>query len=229
MSTATITSNNLNSSADGTFNGAKMSIRSGRTSGSSGNAEYVFCPGRQRERRRATASPIVGRPRDHPTGLGSYYNPAANNVFFLYNSLAAISAGNQWYNDAATGKLYIQTASGATPAGSTVEVRKRLNGFDMNGQSHVNLSGIQFKAANVQVSGNYNVVNNCQVLYPTPSPTPWTGIAINGVTVSGQYNTIKNSEIAYSWGDGVTVVNANNTVNNCVIHDVDWTGPAARA
>jgi hypothetical protein len=220
--TATITSNNLNGVADGTFNGAKMSIRSGN-SGSSGNAEYVFFQG-DNITQAGNSLTYQWPPADHSTGLGSYYNPAANNVYYLYGSVAAISAGNQWYNDAATGKLYIQTASGATPAGSTIEVRKRQNGFDTNGQSYVNVTGVQFKAANVQVSGNCNSVNKCQILYPTPFQNPQDWYTINGVTVSGQHNTIKNSEIGYAWGDGVTLANSNNTVDNCVIHDTNWVG-----
>jgi hypothetical protein len=221
-STATITSNNLSGVADGTFSGAKVSIRSGN-SGSSGNAEYVFFQGAN-VTQIGTSLTYQWPPPTHPTGVGSYYNPAANNAYYVYGSVAAISAGNQWYNDAATGKLYIQTASGATPAGSNIEVRKRMNGFDVNGQSYVNVSGIRFKAANVLVTGDHNVVNNCQILYPTPFQDPKDWYSIPGVTVSGQYNTIKNSEIGYTWGDGVSVLNANNTVDNCVIHDVDWSG-----
>ena len=193
--------------------------------------EYVFFQGTN-VKQTGNSLTYNWPPPDYPTYTAatfpSYYTRTASNTFFLYGSLAALSAGNQWYSDASTGKLYLQTANGASPAGSTVEVRKRLNGLDMNGQSYINVSGIQFKAANVQVTGNHDVVNNCQILYPTPFTDPQDWFPSTGVTVTGQYNTIKNSEIAYSWGDGVSIRNANNTVNNCLIHDADWAGRRIR-
>ena len=101
-------------------------------------------------------------------------------------------------------------------------------GFNLAG-SYVNLSGIQLKAANVQVGGNHNMVNNCQILYPTAFYDPGAWNAAPGVHITGQYNTLRHSEVAYSWGDGVTVTNANNTIDNNRIHDVGWAGDDAAA
>ncbi len=213
--TATITDNALGNPAAGTWNKAKISIVSGITGAS--NAEWVAWGG--------TNVNQTGNKLTYawPNTTSSYYSPTATNKYYLYGDRAALSGAQQWYQDPASGTLYIQTA-GASPAGQQVEVRTRDTGMDFAGQSFVNVSGIRFMAANVLVSGNNNVVNNTQILYPVAftGPTNWN--TVNGVTVSGQNNTIRNSEIAYSWGEGVSLKNTNNTVDNNLIHDVDWGG-----
>ncbi len=214
--TATIGDSALGAVNSGAFNGAKVSIVSGNTSG--GNSEYVAWLGAN------VAHSGNSLTYSWSNTIGSYYAPSAPNHYYVYGSVNALSGGNQWYQDSSTGKLYIQTANGAAPASQQVEVRTRADGFDFGNQSNVNVSGIRFLAANVQVSGTNNVVNNCQVLYSTPFTDPTNWKAIPGVTISGQNNTLKNSEIGYSWGDGVTLTNSHNTVNNNVIHDVDWSG-----
>ena len=136
-------------------------------------------------------------------------------------------APKEWHYDASNSKLYLQAPGGANPGSQTVEVRKRQLGFDLGSQSYVNVSGFALKAASINVAGNHNLINNCQILYPTPFGDPNGYAGQDGVVLSGQYNTISNSEIGYSWGDGVTLKGPNNTVTNNIIHDVNWSGTAS--
>ena len=94
------------------------------------------------------------------------YPPAAGNPYYLYQSLNALNAPKEWYYDASTSKLYLQAPGGVNPSSQTVEVRKRQYGFDLGSQSYVNVSGFRLKAASVNVAGNHNPIDNCQILYP---------------------------------------------------------------
>jgi hypothetical protein len=163
----------------------------------------------------------VGNPGIHmPWGAGG-------DSYYINQSLAALNSPREWYYESGSSKLYLQAPGNVNPATLMVEARKRQFGFDLGNRSYVQIKGISLKAANLNVSGNNNLIDNCQILYPTPyaAPTGWKGAA--GVKLSGQYNTISNSEVAYSWGDGVTITNSNNTIRNNVIHDVDWAGNQA--
>ena len=154
---------------------------------------------------------------------GSSYNPTAGNPYYLYGSLAALTAPKETYYNGST--LYLYAPNGANPNGQNVEVRTRDLGLSIaSGASYVTVSGIQLKAANVTVAGNHNLIDNCQILYPTSFGNPAATGSKPGVQITGQYNTLRHSEIAYSWGDGVTLTNTNNTVQNNVIHDVNWAG-----
>lgn len=210
---STIVSNNLGSPSDGKWNGAKMAILSG--------SAWVT--------NKATITAQTGNtlnfqwPDGNPSG--SYYTPKAGNRFYLYGTAAAVDATKEYYYDSANSRLYLNHA--LDPNSQTVEVRNRELGFKLGYySSNIKVSGFRLKAANLSLGGTNNVVDHCQILYPTPF-TDTSGFAVtNGVTIAGQNNTLSNSEIAYSWGSGVTVASSysNNTVKNNLVHDVDWYG-----
>lgn len=158
-------------------------------------------------------------------GDRSLLYPKAGNPYYLYGSLAALSASKQFYYDASAGKLYLNAPGGTNPNGQTVEVRQRQYGFDLGSQNYVNVKGFRLQAASIKIGGNYNTVDHCQILYPRAYEDPvFTPIRGGGVEINGQYNTVRNSEIGYSWCDGVTLTNSHNTIDNNVIHDVNWLG-----
>jgi hypothetical protein len=156
--------------------------------------------------------------------------------FYIYGSPAAVNSPKEWcYNSS---KVYLQTPDGLTPnnrpSGQNVEVRTRQYGFDVNGKSNVNISGFKLQAASVNLSGSYNQVNNCQILYPCPYTDATTDRNKNppystfpGVLVSGQHNTVSGSEIGYSWGDGVSITGSNNVISNNVIHDCNYSATSS--
>jgi hypothetical protein len=174
---------------------------------------------------------ITGQNGSTLTYTGGIYGneserPAAGFPYYINGSLNAIDSQREWYYDGSS-TLYLQAPGnvdlGHKPANMTIEARKRTYGFDLGSQNYVQVKGFGLKAANVNVAGNNNLIDNCQILYPTPYTEQTTALSVPGVTISGQHNTISHSEIAYSWGDGITVSNSNNTVSNNLIHDVGWT------
>jgi hypothetical protein len=176
-----------------------------------------------------TGDAVTYQVQHNEVGNPSLHIPVAGggDSYYINQSLAALNASKEWYYDSDSHNLYLQAPGNVNPATLMVEARKRQYGFDLGNRSYVQIKGISLKAANLNVAGNNNLIDNCQVLYPIPyaAPTDWKGAA--GVRISGQYNTISNSEVAYAWGDGVTITNSNNTIRNNVIHDVDWAGNQA--
>ena len=61
------------------------------------------------------------------------------------------------------------------PNGQNVEIRTRADGF-LSNQSYINISGFRMQAANITLFGNNNLINNCQILYPSTytDPAGWT-------------------------------------------------------
>jgi hypothetical protein len=196
----------------GNWTGAKMSITSG--------GEWV-----------ASHAVITGRSGNNLSFEWSYprlavYDPAAGNPYYLYGVLGALDAAKEWHYDSAAGKLYLNAPGGTNPNSQAVEVRTRQYGFDLGSRSNIHISGFRLQAASIKIGGNFNTVDNCQILHPRAFSDP-VGLAANaplggGVEITGQNNTVRNSEIAYSWGDGVTLKGSGNTVSNNIIHDVGW-------
>ena len=213
---STITSGSLNTPSDGTWTGAKMAIVSG--------SQWVTFNGSVASQAGNTLNVQWSDTNQYGSpGMDSlYYGPAAGNPFYLYGSLAAVGSPKEYYYDASKSKLYFN--SSVDPNRQTVEVRRRQLGFDLGSQSYVNVSGFRFQAANVNVAGSHNRIDNCQILYPQPFGDNGGWNTTSGVTIGGQNNTLCNSEVGYSWGSGVTVTGSSNTVNNNVIHNVNWYG-----
>ena len=211
---STITSSTLAGTPDGTWNGATLAVTSGQYQWS------VLARTIQNQ----TGSTLQYTAGADEANWPTFY-PQVGNHYYITGSLAALTVPKEYYYDSAASKLYLQAPGNANPSSQVVEARKRQLGFDLGSQSYVTVQGFSLKAASINVAGNYNVINHCQILYPTPytAPTSWHNGAA-GVQIGGRYNTICNSEVGYSWGDGVTITNSSNTVNNNVIHDVDWAG-----
>jgi hypothetical protein len=156
--------------------------------------------------------------------LGPAYTPTAGNPYYLYRSLAALDAPKEWHYDSANSRLYLQAPGGANPNSQAIEIRKRQLGFDVGSQSYINVTGFRLQAAGVNIAGNHNTIDNVQILHPTPFVDGDGYHPPAGVQIDGNYNTVTHSEIGYSWGSGMMLRGANNTINNNIIHDVDWSG-----
>jgi len=211
-STSTINSSSLGSPTNGTWNGAKMAVIDGRYSWVTNTTAVTSQTGNTLNFQWSRGTDV-----DH--------SPVAGNRFYLYNTLAAVDSSKEYYYDSAQSKLYFNSA--VNPNAQTVEIRTRKDGFNLNTNSYIAVNGFQFKAANLNASGNNNTINNVQVLYATTfdeaDADPGWG-RTSGLLLNGSNNTVSNSEVAYSWGNGIKVYGNNNTVNNNLVHDVDWYG-----
>jgi hypothetical protein len=159
-----------------------------------------------------------------------FFFPYLGGPFYLSGSPVGIDTPKEWAYNSASHTVYFHAPNGASPNNQDVKVRTLQNAVDFNGQSFINVRGFKVQAASMKVNGNHNLIDNCQILYPSTAGDIPVGMAdgnhstADGVVVSGQYNTIDHSEIAYSYGDGVTLKNSHNTVQGCLIHDCDQGG-----
>ena len=162
------------------------------------------------------------------------YAPGPGDRYFLYGVLDALDAPNEWFYDTNTRTLYFYAPDGVDPNNHRVEARTDFYAFVAEeGTSQVRVEGLHFYAANLKLAGSNSLIDECRIFYPAPwfeIGTGWNrGGTVGfteqapglGVTLAGEGNTIKNSEVAYSWGDGVSLLGTNQTVDNCLIHDVD--------
>ena len=81
------------------------------------------------------------------------YSTAPNQVFEDGNRLtqnttssASLTAG-QWYLDTVHSRIWVHTTAGDSPSGHTMEASQRTDAANLNGQSYIAFSGLQFKGA----------------------------------------------------------------------------------
>ncbi len=152
---------------------------------------------------------------------------AGDTPYYITGGVKAVVAGRQWVYTPSSDTLYFNAPGNVDPSGQNVEVRTRKQGFDI-ASSYINVQGFQFKAANIVVNGAGNVIDNVQVLYPSPygpAEGPPEDRGIDGIRLGGDGNTVRNSEVAYGWVSGIVLAGAPNaTIENNLIHDVNWIG-----
>jgi regulation of enolase protein 1 (concanavalin A-like superfamily) len=155
--------------------------------------------------------------------------------YFTNGQFQNLDAAGEFYRDPNTGKLYLWTPTGDNPSSHLIEAKHRQWAFDLSSRSYIDLSGINLFAAgiNSSSSSSHLVINGISAQYVSHFETytgNWTAVRSNGsnavgstgIVLKGNADTLENSNIAYSAGDGVYLGGSDMTVDNNIIHDVDY-------
>ncbi|NQU23501.1 MAG: right-handed parallel beta-helix repeat-containing protein [Candidatus Nealsonbacteria bacterium] len=142
--------------------------------------------------------------------------------YYLCGKLAALDRSGEWHLDRDTHTLYLWTPDGRDPAEHRVEVKARDYALEARGCEHIELDGLHFFAATFRFDRcNHCTIDGCHLRHPTIAarlePAPPT-------FVHGTDNTVRHCSIVYADGPAITIRGANNTLENCLIHDVDFNG-----
>ncbi len=181
----------------------------------------------------------LAREKPHRPGFDRY---------FLSGKLEALDSPGEWFLDKKTHTLYLWTPDGRTPAAHRVEAKVRAYAVAARGVSHVVLSGFHFFATTFKVeNASHCRIEGVHLLFPhglfdplgppqgrerhPDEPTEWASRRWFGETsvvtptyLGGTKNTLAWSSIAYTNGAALVVHGSENTIENCLFHDIDWYG-----
>ena len=156
--------------------------------------------------------------------------------YFLFGVLGALTDPGEWYYDSNAGYLYLYAPGATNPNDLTVSAKVRAYGFDLSGQSNVTIRGLRLFATTINTDNNSTsdridgiiatYLSHFTTLPDPPGSAPhsywYDHLDDSGIILNGTGNTLENSTISYSAGNGVTVYGANMTVENNLIHHVDY-------
>jgi hypothetical protein len=183
-------------------------------------------------------------------GNTGHWSVGAGTEFYLFqptltalNNSGGIAAGldrGEWFLDTAAQQLYLRTPTGAPPAAGAVEAKRRTYGFNLDGDSHLAVQGINLFGTSLTTD---NLAVNRNV---TGGVAPASNILIDGMTaryvshftdqagnyqmqwqqksgliLSGTNLTLQNSDVRYSAGSGLSVFGRQNKVLNSVFRDLN--------
>lgn len=134
--------------------------------------------------------------------------------FFLRNKLSELDSPGEWYHDANAGMLYFRAPGNVDPNTLFVEAATRDRGawVYMNNH-HVKLDGLQFKHQHERAvfidAAHHVTVQNCgfQDLYM-------------GLFSYGHNNTIGTNSFTRTYGNGITLLDNNTTIENNTFDDI---------
>jgi hypothetical protein len=140
--------------------------------------------------------------------------------YYLSGKLEALDVPTEWHLDRESGTLYLWMRNGEIPAGRNVEAKVREHVFEAHERQFIELRGFHFFGATFRFESCSDcIVDNCHLLYPA-----WArrvGPAAETL-IDGSRNVMRNSSVVFDDGPGVTVQGEHNTLENCLIHDVDF-------
>jgi hypothetical protein len=140
--------------------------------------------------------------------------------YYLSGMLEAVDIPTEWHLDRDSRTLYLWLRDGENPTGRNIEVKVRDYIFEARGRQFIELRGFHFFGGTFRFDSCADcVVDDCHLLYPT-----WAGrIGPAAQTlIEGRRNVMRNSSVIFGDGPGVTVKGEHNTLENCLIHDVDF-------
>jgi hypothetical protein len=140
--------------------------------------------------------------------------------YYLSGKLEALDSPTEWHLDLENLTLYLWTDDGRSPGGRNVEVKVREYAFDAKGRQFIELKGFHFFGATLRFDSCSDcVVENCHLSFPTWARR--TGPAAQTL-VEGSRNVMRNCSVVFADGPGVVVRGEDNTMENCLVHDVDF-------
>ena len=164
--------------------------------------------------------------------------------YFLYGKLEALDSPGEWFHDPKTSTLYLRPTGGRNPTGRTIEGKRRNYGFIADRKNRIQLDGLRFFATTILLNNcNDCTIENCTLDYPTCTSLPAAAASdipkqiartnamflgrlrrLAPTLISGKGNVVRNCRIAFSEAPGLMLTGSENTVENCLIHDIDWRG-----
>ena len=151
--------------------------------------------------------------------------------FYLTDTIKALDAPGEWFHDAEEGYLYLIPEGDTPPLPNSIAVKRRDYGIFGKDVAHVRLSGFRFHGCAVRFENATDAtIEDCQIRFP--SGTTVIGETMPSgerettprVGVTGSDNTIRRVLVAYASGIGISASGRNNRIEDCIVHDVNWTG-----
>jgi hypothetical protein len=158
--------------------------------------------------------------------------PWEDDYYYLSGKLEALDAPTEWFLDERNGQLYLWAEDGKSPSRRKVVYKKRDYAFDISRCHYIEVRGFHFFATAFRFNRcNHCVIENCRLVFPSYSRKPYEGQTLSDfeeeqhyASVVGGYNTVRHTIIAYASGTGLYIMGNSNMVENCIIHDVSWSG-----
>ncbi len=150
-------------------------------------------------------------------------------VGYIIDHLGLLDVEGEWY--CGDNELYVYPPKGVNLGEVLVEVRKRTFGFVLKNTEDVTLSGLNFKAAAIQMRHTTNChIEKCTSRFGSPFikylNNAWGNYG-NGdaaIHITGTNNTVKESYVGYTWGHGISLWGAHSTVDNNIVEQCNWIG-----
>jgi len=150
--------------------------------------------------------------------------------YFLEGKLGLLDEENEWFYDVKSKQLYLWAENGVNPENLEISGKVQSYAFIIKHSKYINLTGINFFATTFNVSrSSFIKIEDSKLMYPSYSKRMLGDVSAIDVTKmlvkkehSPAHNQLKNCQIAYTDGPAIEMNGTGNRVDNCYMHDIDY-------
>ncbi len=157
---------------------------------------------------------------------GDAFKPKSGNRFLLVGALAALDAPGEWCVDPDTGLTHFMPPPGKTPDDLELEIKARDHVLVAKDCSHITIDGVRLVGGAFDITGARHCrLENVASYYSNHFTRTARRVPPHPLNrVHGSHNTLHRCHIAYSAGTGLDIQGEDNSITNCVIHDIGYMG-----
>lgn len=156
--------------------------------------------------------------------------------FLAHDALSLVDSPGEWYFDEDNNQLYLYAPGGGNPNNRVVEVKRRAEAFNTNGNDYLQFQDLRLTGGDFQTfsnnafsgpQSNHLLIDNVHVIAPDRIFSADFGTTRTALTLSGDNNIVRNSEFEQIWSVAIRVGGSNNQIVNNFIHDAAFNGGGA--
>lgn len=160
--------------------------------------------------------------------FGAY--PVSKHGYFIEGKLGLLDVPGEWFYEPRDSTLYLWPLDGRNPNDLEIRGKIRSYAFDIEDSSYITIKGLHFFGATFRSSESTHItVEDCNFLYPSYSNRMLRDLSLIDVTkmtikkeFDPAHNTVRNCVLEYMDGPALKMNGVGNVIENCYIHDVDY-------
>ncbi len=178
-----------------------------------------------------TTTVVASKPGELTVADKKAWWSAGKGFAILIGPLTLLDAPGEWAVQ--DEKLHLRLPGDGKPDDHLIEVVEQGFAFDLAERSHIEIEGFALRCASINFDkASHCIADGITAEYVSLQRNLKGGFNRDrgiepgseglGIVLGGEHNILRNSHIAYGDGDGVSIFGKNNTVENCLIHDFDY-------
>ena len=153
--------------------------------------------------------------------------------YLAHDARSLVDSPGEWYFDEETNQFFIFVPGGGNPNNRVVEVTRRAEAFDTNGNDYLHFHDFRLTGGDFQTfatsafsgpQSNNLLIQNVHVIAPDRIFSPDFGTTRTSINFSGNNNIVRDSEFEQLWSAAIRINGSNNQIINNYIHDAAFNG-----
>jgi len=153
--------------------------------------------------------------------------------YLAHDAQSLVDSPGEWYFNEETNQFFIWIPDGGDPDNATVEVKRRAEAFDTNGNDYLHFRGLTLTGGDFEtfVNNAFNgpqsnglLIEDVHVIAPDRNFSPDFGTTRTSLNFSGNDNIVRNSEFEQIWSVALRIRGSNNQFVNNYVHDAAFNG-----